>query len=565
MRDLLGDSNTFMFGPDPVFKQIQAGEGLLDFSVDSESGQLFLADFTAPPVRTTPFKFGRMFRMANLPEFRPELEGLIELGLEMTAAVVTEDHPDLPAGYTYLGQFVDHDITFDKTVGFPDGILSIANVVQGRSPSLDLDSLYGLGPVDESNHPEGRVIYQPDGVKLREGTTDPDFSLGFWENFSNDLPRGDDPNHPEKASLADERNDENLAVAQTHLAFIKFHNKVVDLIKEDRVKRSLSQKGLFEEARSEVVRHYQWIILHDFLPRIVEGNVLKRVLGRGCKHFHPEPGDQFVPFEFSVAAFRFGHSLVRETYEWNKFFHAKAPAGGNGGVADLSELFQRTGFKGQTLGGGHLRLPSTWIINWTNFFDFKGFPGQVKNPNLNFAKRIDPSLSAALAKMRMHTRVSDELAAVLARMGLDKRNLSLATLNLLRGWLVGVPTGQSVLARLRDKAPTGQTVKRLTSDQIAKEHGQSLRSNGLHLLTPLWYYVLREAKEFHGGKRLGPVGSHIVAEAFVGLIKSSTTSILRKDKPTDKDWVPHLGPVRSNRFDMPDLLFFVNELNPLGA
>jgi hypothetical protein len=560
MRDMFGKSNIFLVGGDTSAGDPPASAKIFDLD-------FFSGVDTVNPLNLglTTFKFGRMFRMPNLPEFRPAPEGLIDLGIQMSAGVDTDDNTEVPAGYTYLGQFIDHDVTFDKTRGFPNEELTIEDVVQGRSPSLDLDSLYGLDPDREMNLLEGRKIYQPDGVKLRVGMTDMDFSLDFWENFDNDLPRGDDPKKVETASIADERNDENLAVAQTHLAFIKFHNKVVDLIRASPSTVGLNNDEIFQEARRDVVRHYQWIILHDFLPRIIERDVLKDVLDNGCLHFRPKPGHEFMPFEFSVAAFRFGHSLVRETYEWNKFFHAKPPTSGPGGVADLSELFRRTGSRGQILGGGHRHLPSTWIINWLNFFDFNGFPGHGKNPNLNFTKLIDPTLSPTLAQIRFHAQMSTRLSDLLAQRGLANSVVSLAVQNLLRSWLVGVPTAQSIVERINDSLPSEDRIKPLTADEIAADHGTTLRQSGMHKLTPLWYYILIEAKTVHEGLRLGPVGSRIVAETFVGLIKASNTSILRKENPTDPDWRPHLGPVQPERFNMSDLLFFVNDLNPLGS
>ena len=71
----------------------------------------------------------------------------------------------IPAGFTYLGQFVDHDLTFDKTNVMLGANVSPAQLLQARSPSLDLDSLYGAGPTD----PESAKFYEADGAPPEDG------------------------------------------------------------------------------------------------------------------------------------------------------------------------------------------------------------------------------------------------------------------------------------------------------------------------------------------------------------------------------------------------------------
>ena len=133
----------------------------------------------------------------------------------------------MPAGFTYLGQFVDHDLTFDKTAVMLGANVTPAQLIQARSPSLDLDSLYGGGPSD----PESAQFYEADGLHLKMGKTIAASGISAKDGF--DLPRagvGSNDDEKRKALIPDERNDENLAVAQTHLAFIRFHNRVVDTL-----------------------------------------------------------------------------------------------------------------------------------------------------------------------------------------------------------------------------------------------------------------------------------------------------------------------------------------------
>src|SRR5262249_4606722 len=152
------------------------------------------------------------------------------------------------AGFTYLGQFIDHDLTFD-----PNSKLERENdpdaLVDFRTPRLDLDSLYGDGPADNP------FLYQDDGVH---------FLLGLNQAFEEDLPRNSA--EARRALIGDPRNDENLIVSQLHLAFLKYHNRVVDALRA--IRPELSGEKLFGEARRIVRWHYQWIVIHEFLRAI---------------------------------------------------------------------------------------------------------------------------------------------------------------------------------------------------------------------------------------------------------------------------------------------------------
>ena len=462
------------------------------------------------------FRFSRMF--PDLEKFRPDQEALIALGTAMDETPSVGDHPELTAGFTYFGQFLDHDLTFDQTQGLPDGELSLEEIVLGRSPSLDLDSLYGRGPDLET-----RRIYADDKIHLRIGQTSiagpPDEAEGLV--LPNDLPRGDNPARLVEATIGDPRNDENLAVAQTHLAFLKFHNAVVDQL----AAAGSSGVDLFMEVRRIVTTHYQWIVLHDFLPRILEQAVLQDVLTNGRMFYQIEPGQPpTMPIEFSVAAYRLGHSMIRDTYSWNRNFEP----------ATLGLLFFFSGGSGD-MGGD---LPSNWIIDWRRFYDFSGVAGVDDPPARNHTRPIDTALAIDLGTLPGFP-VDDKA--------------SLAVRNLLRGRLVGLPSGQAVAEAIG--------VPVLTPEQVRQgRHEPILRDNGLDTQTPLWYYILKEAEVLHNGERLGPVGSRLLAETFVGLIEASQISILSGEQP----WQPTLPSQQPGHFTMVDLLLFVNDLNPLG-
>ena len=193
---------------------------------------------------------------------------------------------------------------------------------------------YGLGP-DGSPHlyarnPENTSKHGP---KLLIGKNiNVDFG-GVTGNFRNDLPRS-----PEGfALIGDHRNDENLLVAQTHLAFLKFHNKVCDLIAGSPTPPA----DIFAEARQTVTWHYQWMVLHDFVERLTEPGIVARILNDGRK-FYRFKKTPYMPVEFSAAAYRLGHSMVRQIYSHNRVFQNPA--------ADFEADFRVSGHSGQIIG-----------------------------------------------------------------------------------------------------------------------------------------------------------------------------------------------------------------------
>ncbi|CAM5573401.1 hypothetical protein SALBM311S_03355 [Streptomyces alboniger] len=315
------------------------GEGILADSGEEGPAQPSTAS-TVAALRK--FQFSRLGQRAKPTELldRPARE---ELAQAMTRAGSQPDsnNPAVPAGFTYLGQFVDHDLTLDATAVRLEDEVTVRELLQGRSPALDLDSLYGLGP----DHRFDRRFYEDDGLRLRTGTTqglpDPggDHLVGLpLGGF--DLPRvgqGSRISERRRPLIPDGRNDENLVVAQIHSAFIRFHNRVV----ADLVGKGVSSAVLFETARETVVKHYQWMLRHDFLPRIVDPGVVDEVFTKGRRFFEPALGEHerpTMPVEFSVAAYRLGHSMVRGAYNWNRIFDK--------GAGTLPLLFRFTGTSG---------------------------------------------------------------------------------------------------------------------------------------------------------------------------------------------------------------------------
>ena len=502
-------------GADPkklneMIDEIVASGGVDDSDVREDAVRMVVANAFLGPKR-----FGKMF--PDLDPFRPPDGALRRLGLRMkesSSEDPAQDDSEIPAGFTYLGQFVDHDITFDQTVGFPE-IDDPEEIEQARTPTLDLDSLYGLGPRRQPDLYDPST--RPSRALFKIGATSPTSDVNFV--LPNDLPRRPDAS----AIIGDPRNDENLVVAQTHLAFLKFHNAVMDTVSqgEDDDSATFTQaeedrkNTPFHKTRRLVRWHYQWLVLNDFLPRLVDETVLNdiRTNGRSFFQFQDRP---FMPLEFSVAAYRLGHSMVRQIYNYNRVFT----------TATLGQLFTFTG-------AGIAPIPSNWVIDWRKFF------GVGPLGLRNMARKIDTELALQLHQLPGTS---------------PGQPGSLAVRNLLRGSRIGLPKAQDVAEAMG--------VTPLTPGQIAGgADGQVLRDTGFDEETPLWYYILKEAEVQAGGQRLGEIGGRIVGEVFFGLVEGDPNSFLSKEP----DWKPRLPSRVEDDFTMGDLLRLVGEINPLGG
>ncbi len=464
-------------------------------------------------------RFGRMF--GKLPPFASDTplarRALLEIGApggpmdagdDLSAsplALITDpslsannsNNPTLSAGMTFLGQFLDHDITFDPTSSLERQV-DPEHIANFRTPSLALDSVYGAGPGANPH------LYQRGGGGrfLIEETGTPG---------KQDVPR----NSENVALIGDPRNDENLVVSQLQLAFLRFHNAAVKYVEDEL--GVTGTDAVFAEAQRAVRWHYQWILVHEFLPKTCGAAIVDSVLNSGRKHYkwRHEP---FIPVEFSVAAYRFGHSQVRPSY--------RANFAGNGGGPFVAMFFTPTPsdpLDPDDLSGG-CRAPRRFI-DWPTFFDFGD--GEVK-PN----KKVDTKLSTAL--FHLPPSVVQNPDPIL-------NPASLAQRNLLRHLTFALPSGQRVAKAMK--------LPQLSSGDLAV-----LKPWGMDDHTPLWFYILHEAALAENGERLGPVGGRIVAEVFIGLLEGDRTSYLSQD-PEWEPFLPTLDPSRTGEdFRMVDLL-----------
>ena len=556
------------------------GEGIL--TADQDDNPIVQRPSTLAALRK--FRFSRLGPKGDPIDDsqRQIFEAVAEAMTSAGAADPDSADPPIPAGFTYLGQFTDHDLTMDKTAVQLGQDVTIDELLQGRSPALDLDSLYGRGPDKDPQ------FYASDLVRLKTGTTvgvgfPPNNPVANTDQDGFDLPRvgaGSTKAARRTANIPDVRNDENLAVAQTHLMFIRFHNSAVGKLADQGTPSAL----LFPVTRAEVVKHYQWLLRTDFLPRVVDAAIVDDVFANGRRFFevsqgydedpyayaavgdpHIQPGDMpTMPVEFSVAAYRLGHSMVRGAYQWNKVFNANGP----GGIASLHLLFQFSGTSG-ILSPGPLniddpeagtfeRLPSNWIADFRRLYDFNeaGRPDlAVPADDFNIAKRIDTLLVNPLHDLPLGS--FGGRGKIPAATG---RALNLAFRNLTRAGMVRLASGQQMAERFGMQA--------LSTDQIVNGAGGATfdgltddQKNFLGEHTPLWVYVLREA-ELNGGRLTG-VGGRIVTEVFHRAMEGSSTSIVR-----DPLWRPSFGP-DPDTFRMVDLCLFAvdgndEQLAPLG-
>jgi hypothetical protein len=469
-----------------------------------------------------PGMFGRMFpTLPPLSASDAKLQALADAMIDANAGDPAGNNPNIPAGFTYFGQFVDHDITLDLT-SLGDKENDPLGIENFRTPSVDLDCIYGLGPDGSPQlYARNPAAGNKHGPKLLIGK-----NLNTGEgDFRNDLPRS-----PEGfALIGDHRNDENLLVAQTHLAMLKFHNAVCDMLSTG----PNPPPDVFKEARKIVTWHYQWIVLHDWVERLTEKGIVAKILKEGRK-FYRFKKVPYMPVEFSAAAYRLGHSMVRQRYSHNKVFNTPQ---------DFSLFFLFSGLSGDIIGdlaaggGGFPTLPSNWIIDWRRFHELGASGGAPVA--MTPSRKLDPYLVSSL-----HS--------------LPGGGGNLAFRNLKRGVNLGLPSGQAVAKHLKVKNPL--TPAEIASDSNGSTDGAVAKAQGLHTATPLWYYILKEAKVRNNGERLGPVGSVIISEVFVGLVQGDHNSFIWQEK----NWKPTLPSAKAGAFTFADLLRFVNDINPLG-
>jgi hypothetical protein len=461
-------------------------------------------------------RFGRLFHIDEKDQAKfgatekENGDNLAKLGAAMSSGFdppkdgKDDEESGIPALYTYLGQFIDHDITFD-----PASSLQMQNdpdaLIDFRSPAFDLDNVYGRGPDDQP------ALYDGGNTFL---LGDPIFG---GDPTATDLARNNAK--VRRALIGDPRNDENAIVSQLQGLFLRFHNRTV----------ADNPTTVFTDLQKLVRFHYQYVILNDFLPRIVQSSVIDtyKTNGRFDKkklRFYRPKTWPFMPIEFSVAAYRLGHSMIRPGYRLNDavllpIFPVPAST-----APGFSQGF--TGFRA---------LIANWALDWGRFIDldirtYDGTPFENQT-RLQFAYRIDTSVVNPLSTLPPSVAVNPS---------------SFAQHNILRGWRLGLPNGQFVakamgLTPLADKdIRIGKAVDAPAAGEEPvpiTNFGSVFKEN-----CPLWTYILAEAMNHQTTVKipvkesvtittpqLGPVGGRIVIEVFLGLMFEDKHSLLSLD------------------------------------
>jgi hypothetical protein len=536
-------------GPPPTFSARYTDAARAIFGAFAHHGKPLRGLMSTAKSLNFDGRFGRMFRSLPAGTYGrtddDSRNALLTLGNLMTSEFdppkdgFDNEESGIPALYTYFGQFVDHDITFDPMTTLiqhsdPDALTDF------RTPALDLDNVYGRGPGDQP------YLYDNGGPKFLLGEP--------LDNGAPDLPRNlpTDKTAARRALIGDPRNDENSIVSQFQALMLRFHNRVVD-----------DNLGLDFPALQQIVRwHYQWVIIHDFLPKIITCSVLDSLKTNGkydqkkLEFFHWK-NEPFMPVEFSVAAYRVGHSMIRPGYRLNDDDATLLPIFPYPPENLLDGL---TGFQAMAKNRG---------IDWGRFIDLDGDiraygddPDKVKPPTadmkhrLQFAYRIDTSVVTPL-RLLPNSVASDPPPSLPQR-------------NLLRGFELGLPTGQNVAKAMQ--------VTPLTDDQILIGKAVDNPGEGDQLGTiasldelaafkgkcPLWTYILAEAANNKANlsmpvtpamkittPQLGPVGGRIVAEVFLGMLFGDNDSFLS----SAPDWIPFIRN-KKDKFALRDIVAY---------
>lgn len=444
-----------------------------------------------------------------------------QLDLELLAKTMLDptkrgplDGSKLPAGLTYLGQFIDHDLTLEQTSVFgtqPD----ITTLPNTRTSWFDLDNVYGLN--NEFLNAQGL------------------FDIGSNSSGDDDLPR--DP-ITQIAIISDPRDEENLIISQIQLLFLKFHNKVFADIK--LANKLLTITELVARAKQVVTLHYQYIVVNDFLANMC-GKFFSRlfdsngnpIISQEIKAISPS-----LSIEFSGAIYRYGHSLVRDAYYLNANFDV-FPIFSPDLPNPLVTIPDLRGFR---------PIPPNQVIDWSMFFPMP------KSKGFQVTEHMDIFITEALYNLPFSVASNPPPILPLR--------------NLMRGQTYGLPSGQDLSRAFGiDEAEVLSSSK---GNLVFQSLNTPLvtQSDLIHLTTvfgeqtPLFYYVLKDNHVNGNGVHLGALPSKLIGETFLNLLVSSPTSYL------STGWTPTVGQfgcVIPNTYTMTELISYTLGISYKGS
>jgi hypothetical protein len=469
-------------------------------------------------------------------------------------AAAEAENPNLPAVFTFVGQFIDHDLTFNGANLFDDqsGDNSFPDFA---SPQLDLDSVYGgrgypTTPPDPALKDiiSNKYVFNDDmSFKLvRLGPNA--YDLTRWPHPGYHGP--DQPSRDGSAFIFDPRNDENQLVLHVHILLMRVHNKLLKQLYAGGAldpHKPADAEQAWAAVKHEVIANWQSVVLNDYLPRVCQPDVLAWVLaqlqlsGHGAMKYKPAAdGTLQMPHEFAIA-FRFGHSMLRTAYNLN----------GAGPI----QLFNNRDLtrKGDLRGGRPLTRDH--VIDWDFFYPQNEFDAPL-------SLKIDSKVTSVVFDLP-ESAIPDSI----------KTTGNLPFRNLTRSREIDIACGED-LANFFGITDPSKLLTRYQVEPNDQAHylfeadvdiytatggkppaGDPLTGvKDTSFKTPLWYYVLKEGEIFERGERLGPLGSRIVAEVILGGI------FYGKDTSFDYNWNSQI--TGNNIVKLRDLIDFVNETPP---
>ena len=479
-----------------------------------------------------------------------------------------QDNPDIPAGYTYLGQLIAHDLAFTDLSNLKFEARPAAPTTPASNAlaaaTLDLGPLYGAGP---DRAPQ---LYQRTGARLprwklrlspmqQRATGGP---LQFPQAIGDamDLTRCPLVSGDPLAITADARNDMHLLISQLMVLFAKFHNGLADHVEQGLEREAVLQgttfdkRQLFPQTRALVVAVYRRVVLDDFLARLCDPGIYKRtrdlinLYRHGPIPFPDRRARNVVPRAFASAAFRVGHVMARASYSLS--VARTATVNGNGHVnADgpsLSSIFDQTGTR---ISGANIQ--QNWDIEWDRFFFDTDGAYEVQTPDgrvRNFSHKISPAAPTALVN-------KDRFGSD------DEQQGGIIYLDLMRAFADELHDADAIIPELAINVPEASRLASTERQAMLTRHFtvngvQELSDSDIGKLsdqTPLYLYTLLEAMaEPSGGTNLGPVGSTIVA----GTITHALLDTIGETESARQRW-DDLNISKPMPGTMPELLEFM--------
>ena len=463
----------------------------------------------------------------DAPERSPGVRGLMNrLSRRMDARLRWRAHDDatiecwenprIPSGYTYLLQFVAHDLVHSSMPLSVAGGLS-ADTANARRTALKLETLFGSGPVgspsvyaQDTPNDERRTKLRLGRMRWKDRDVEPgcpfrDIARTPAENVTGiDRSIAGKRTALTEALIADPRNDDHAIMSQLTALFALLHNGLVDMVRRGEPSTGPNANlgasyRRFLCARDALTLIYHNVIRKDLMRRTMHPSIYSAYSGPIPNFIDRREQDSWqVPLEFSHGAFRFGHAMVRPEYRINDIF-----------THDLQNTLEKTSANDPV----NMPLDASWMVRWSRFFEITG-----SRPN--FSRRIGPHLSDGLGNDQIFPAFDQT-----NRVGLLYRDLVGATLAGL--WSVDALTAEIAVRRpdlvgaSRLLADRPYRVSRIREWLASEAAYGGLSAEDIEAIAndpPLPFFILFEAMEEADGLCLGPLGSIIVSEVIFGAL-----------------------------------------------